>query len=65
MNRIPHSLWILPLLFGIIGGVVAALIADLKCKASWWELMVVGVMVSIIWWAIFMALMPVMFQPWR
>lgn len=43
---LPGILWILPICFGIIGGTVAALIANLKYQASWWELFVVGAIVS-------------------
>jgi len=47
-NRFPGVLWLMPIFFGIIGGVLAAMIASLKYEASWWELVVVGLIVTCI-----------------
>ena len=44
----PGALWLLPIFFGIIGGIIAALIADMKYQASWWELFVVGIFMSVL-----------------
>ena len=46
-GKIPGVLWVLPILFGIIGGIVAGLIASLKYEASWWELLLAGFLCSI------------------
>jgi len=47
MNRkFPAVLWLLPIFLGIVGGVAAALIANLEYKASWWELLVAGGVIS-------------------
>ena len=48
-KRFPGVLWLLPILFGIIGGVVASLIASLKYEATWWPLFVVGLAISFLW----------------
>ena len=64
-KRYPGVLWLLPIFFGFIGGIVASLISGLKYEASWWELLVVGIItqifaiiVWIFWWAaIFTAVM--------
>ena len=48
-RRFPASLWLLPLFFGILGGIAAALVADLKYKASWWELFLGGIIISFLW----------------
>jgi len=45
-RRFPGVLWLLPILLGVTGGVVAALIASLKYQASWWELLAVGFIVN-------------------
>ncbi len=42
----PGTLWLLPIFFGIVGGVIAALIADMKYQASWRELLVLGIIIS-------------------
>ena len=42
----PGVLWLLPICFGLFGGIVAGLIASLKYQASWWELAVAGFAVS-------------------
>ena len=34
------------ILFGLIGGIVAALIASIKYEASYWELCLVGILIS-------------------
>jgi len=46
-QRFPGVLWLLPICFGIIGGTIAAFIASIKYQASWWELFVAGLIVSI------------------
>ena len=48
MNKFPSVLWILPICFGMIGGLAAALIASLKYQASWWELFAAGCIVSFV-----------------
>ena len=45
-KNFPGTLWLLPIFFGIVGGLIAALIADLKYQASWWELLVLGIIIS-------------------
>ena len=47
-TKYPGTLWLLPLLLGIFGGIAAALIADIKYHASWWELFVVGLIMSVL-----------------
>lgn len=44
----PGTLWLLPIFFGVIGGIIASLIANMKYKASWWELLVAGILISIV-----------------
>ncbi len=56
-SNFPGVLWILPVLFGIIGGTIAALISNLKYQASWLELFLVGIATSFLW-AIFLFLLP-------
>ena len=46
-NRFPGILWLLPICFGVIGGTVAAFISSMKYQASWWELFVAGLLVSV------------------
>jgi len=44
----PGTLWLLPIFFGFIGGIIAALIADIKYQASWWELLVAGILINVL-----------------
>ena len=46
-NKFPGALWLLPIFFGVIGGIIAALIASIKYNASWWELLVGGICITI------------------
>lgn len=46
LNAYPGVLWILPVLYGIVGGTVAALIAGMKYNANWWPLLLVGFAVT-------------------
>jgi hypothetical protein len=43
----PGIIWILPILFGLIGGGFAALIASLKYDAPWIRYVILGFLVSI------------------
>jgi len=52
-RRFPGVLWILPIIFGLLGGIVAALISSLKYQASWWELFVAGLLITAAWVAIY------------
>ncbi len=45
--RFPGVLWLLPIVFGFVGGIIAGLIASLKYEASWWELVAVGAAISL------------------
>ena len=46
-QRFPGVLWLLPICFGFFGGIVAGLIASLKYQASWWELVLAGLLINI------------------
>ena len=41
-------LWILPLFFGLFGGIIAALFAGMKYEARWWDLVVFGFVVQVL-----------------
>lgn len=45
-SRFPNALYLLPIFFGIFGGIVAALIAAQKYKVKWWQLIVLGLLSS-------------------
>ena len=47
---LPGSLYILPIFFGIIGGVIGALIAAKAYKTRWWPMLVVGIASSVVSW---------------
>ena len=57
-RNFPGVLWVLPIVFGVVGGTVAALIANIKYQASWWELFMAGLIITflelggyfIVWW---------------
>ncbi len=60
-RRFPGVLWILPIFFGLIGGIIAALISGLKYQASWWELLLVGFLINVVIGVIYFALAAAMF----
>ncbi len=47
-NSYPGVLWLLPILFGIVGGTIAALIASMKYQAKWSSLFIVGLVITLI-----------------
>ncbi len=47
-KKTPGVIWLLPIVFGVIGGVVAALIVGIKYRNSWWQFLVVGIVLSVI-----------------
>ena len=47
-NRFPGVLWLLPIFFGLLGGIVAAMISSMKYQASWWELATVGGIITVL-----------------
>jgi len=51
-RRFPGVLWLLPICFGLFGGVIAGLVASLKYQASWWELVVGGLIINLALYAI-------------
>ena len=56
----PGVLWILPVFFGLLGGVIAAMIASMRYGASWWELLLVGLLVQVgvvVLWLVLQALL--------
>ena len=52
----PGVLWLLPIFFGVLGGIIAGMISSMKYNASWLELFLVGliltVMALLFWWFI-------------
>jgi hypothetical protein len=44
--------WLLPLLLGIVGGVIAAAILAARFKPSWWAYVVLGAIVTLVEWII-------------
>lgn len=46
-NRYPGVLWLLPVFFGLIGGIIAAMFASIKYQAEWWDLFLIGLLFSI------------------
>ncbi len=49
-NGTPSVLYLLPIFFGVLGGVIAAVIAGTVYKASWVVLFIVGIISSIFSW---------------
>jgi hypothetical protein len=56
---LPGSMYILPVFFGIIGGIIGALIAAKAYKTKWWPMLVVGLASSIVSWLIYALVIPV------
>jgi hypothetical protein len=46
-KRFPYWYWLLPVFFLLIGGIVAAYLAHKKYHATWWDLPVLGLLVTI------------------
>lgn len=67
-KKFPGALWLLPILLGIPGGIIASLIASLKYQASWWELLAVGfasaIFVSLVYVAIYISMLEVILTPY-
>ena len=45
-GRAPGLLWILPIGFGLLGGIIAALMVADRYAGSWWEYIIVGILTS-------------------
>lgn len=45
----PGSLWLFPIFFGLLGGIIASLIADMKYNAGWLELFIVGLILQLMY----------------
>jgi uncharacterized membrane protein YeaQ/YmgE (transglycosylase-associated protein family) len=54
----PKSLYLLPVCFGIIGGIIGALIAARVYKTKWWQIILVGIITSVIAYVIYAAIIP-------
>ena len=44
----PNSLYLLPIFFGILGGIIGALIAAQKYRAKWWHLIFLGILCTVL-----------------
>lgn len=53
----PGALWLLPIFLGIIGGIIASIIAGTVYHAKWWPLLVGGIMLTIIWYIVYFFIM--------
>jgi len=51
-HSFPGVLWLLPIFFGPFGGIIAALVSSMKYNASWWELLVVGLFMPVVYLAL-------------
>jgi hypothetical protein len=49
----PSSLFLLPILLGLIGGIIGAFIAAQTYKSTWWQLIAMGLIFSGIWTFVF------------
>ena len=47
-KRMSGVWWILPLFFGLMGGIISALVAGAR-GASWWPYLAGGIIVSFLW----------------
>lgn len=57
----PSVLWILPIVYGLIGGIIAAMFASIKYHSPWGRLFLVGLIVQVIVVAIILLLTYYMF----
>ena len=61
-NKFPGVLWLLPVFLGLFGGIIAALISNLKYQASWWELFAVGLAITFISGIIYILFLALLFS---
>jgi len=61
-NKFPGVLWLLPIFFGLLGGIVAAMISSMKYQASWWELATVGGIVTVLEILVYVLFLAVIFS---
>lgn len=54
----PKSLYLLPVFFGVIGGIIGALIVARIYKTKWWQMILVGIITSVIAYVIYAAIIP-------
>jgi len=54
----PKSLYLLPVFFGVIGGIIGALIVARVYKTKWWQMILVGIITSVIAYVIYAAIIP-------
>ena len=55
-GKAPGLLWILPIGFGLLGGIIAALMVADRYTGSWWEYIIVGLITSGLFFFIYMFL---------
>jgi hypothetical protein len=52
----PGTLFLLPIFLGTIGGITGAIIAVKVYKSKWWQMIVVGIIMNLVWYAIYKAI---------
>ena len=58
--KAPGSLWLFPIFFGVFGGITAALIANMKYEACWWQYVIAGLLITslpVIAWLLFIGIL--------
>ncbi len=55
--RFPTALWILPIALGLIGGIIAVLVTALEYHDQWWQLLVIGIIMSGVWYLVLSVLL--------
>lgn len=52
----PSALFLLPILLGMIGGIVGAMLAARVYKSRWWQMIAMGIVFSVIWYVVYIIL---------
>ena len=63
-RRMPARWWLAPLFGGLIGGIIAAVVARRR-GAGWWKFVVVGLVMGLVWFILIVNVVPAIIQAYE